>query len=235
LQNNSFQFKQFSVAHDKCAMKVNTDGVLLGAWQSVDEAKNILDIGTGSGVIALMMAQKNSHAQIDAIDIDEGAFEQAKENFKNSLWSNRLNAFHCALQNYVPAKKYDVIISNPPYFVADLKATDHKKNLARHGISLDYQTLVKNTARLLSPGGKGLVAIPAFNLSIFEALARVENLFVAQITEVAATDDKTPYLVLIRLEKTQKKVTRDAIQIQNIHGEFTPRYRALTRDFYLKF
>lgn len=235
MENNYFQFKQFKVAHDKCAMKVNTDGVLLGAWQEVNEAANILDIGTGSGVIALMMAQKNNHAHIDAIDIDHGAFEQAKENFSNSPWRNRLTAIHCALQNYFPSKKYYVIISNPPYFIDDQKAPDPQKNMARHSVTLDYETLLIHIARLLSDRGKALIALPAFNFSKFEALAAVQKLYVVKAAEVTATGGKPPYLVLFQLEKTEIPLLKNLIQIQNGNGEFTEQYKALTREFYLKF
>ncbi len=216
-------------------MKVNTDGVLLGAWQDVSEAENILDIGTGSGVIALMMAQKNNHASIDAIDIDQGAFQQAKENFVNSPWGNRLTAVHSPIQNYFPSKNYDVIISNPPYFIDDQKAPDPQKNIARHGTALDYETLIISIARLLSDKGKALIALPAFNFSIFESLANTQKLCVVSFAEVMATDGKPPYLILIQLEKAEKVLMKSLIRIQNSNGEFTAQYKALTRDFYLKF
>ena len=124
---NVFQFKQFAVAHDKCAMKVNTDGVLLGAWADVSKAKTILDIGTGTGVIALMMAQRNTDALIDAIDIDKPACEQAYENFKQSQWSERMLVFQTSLQEYNPPALYDLIISNPPYFAKLLKSKCNNK------------------------------------------------------------------------------------------------------------
>jgi tRNA1Val (adenine37-N6)-methyltransferase len=230
-----FQFKQFKVAHDKCAMKVNTDGVLLGAWQGVEEAENILDIGTGSGVIALMMAQKNQRALIDAIDIDQDAFEQAKENFANSIWSDRLKAIHCSVQAYFPSNKYDIIISNPPYFIDDQKAPDPQKNIARHGVTLDYETLLTHINRLLTDKGKALVALPVFNLSIFESLANTQKLYLVKVTEVTAASDKPAYLMLVQLEKAKKALLKSSIQIQYSNGEFTEHYKTLTRDFYLKF
>lgn len=235
MRDNSFQFKQFAVAHDKCAMKVNTDGVLLGAWQNVNEATRILDIGTGCGVIALMMAQKNHTANIDAIDIDFDAIEQAKENFSNSPWHNRLTAIHCAAQEFAPGKKYDLIISNPPYFIADFQNPDHKKNVARHGVTLNYEDLVKVFVRLLTVNGKALVAIPVFNFSIFESLANGQNLFVTGYTEVVATAGKPPYLALIQLEKSNQIPFKTVLQIQEANGKFTSAYKDLTKDFYLKF
>jgi tRNA1Val (adenine37-N6)-methyltransferase len=230
-----FGFKQFTVAHDKCAMKVNTDGVLLGAWKDVNEAEKILDIGTGCGVIALMMAQKNDHAKIDAIDIDESAFEQAKENFSKSLWSHRLSAIHCAIQDFFPSKKYDLIISNPPYFVGDYKSANDSKNVARHSVALDYEALIVAIASLLTAKGKALVAIPVFNFLIFESLANAQSLFVVELAEVTAHEGKASYLTLIQLERARNTPVKSSIQIQNRKGEFTAQYKALTADFYLKF
>jgi len=235
MEQQAFRFKQFSVRHDKCAMRVNTDGVLLGAWQNVEGAKGILDIGTGTGVLALMMAQRNDHAIIDAIDIDKGACEQAQENFSNSPWSGRLTSIHSSLQNYKPDKRYDLIISNPPYFIADLQSLNHKKNIARHGVELSYEALIVNVDRLLSDEGRVLVVIPAFNLAAFEALANAQNLFVNKMTEVNATGEKAPYIVLLELARTEKELVKGAIQIQGSGGEFTEEYKMLTKDFYLKF
>ncbi len=232
---NIFRFKQFTVAHDKCAMKVNTDGVLLGAWQDVSEAQNILDIGTGSGVIALMMAQKNKHAIIDAIDIDKGAFDQATQNFKDSVWRDRLSAFHDAVQDFIPGKEYDAIICNPPYFIDDYKNADYKRKIARHSTTLSYETLLLEVNRLLHKEGKALVSLPAFNLSIFESLAKAQNLFVVRVTEVIAASGKEPYLALLQLEKSNKTPVKRTLQIQNSAGEFTREYKELTKDFYLKF
>ena len=149
-------------------MKVNTDGVLLGAWADVNGAKNIIDIGTSTGVIALMMAQKNSEAIIDALDIDEDAYLQAKENFEQSEWAERLNAMHSSLQNYFPDKQYDFIISNPPYFVADFKTENQQKNIAKHSVALSYQELMSGINRLLAPTGKVFLVIPAFNFQLIE-------------------------------------------------------------------
>jgi tRNA1Val (adenine37-N6)-methyltransferase len=230
-----FRFKQFSIVQDRCAMKVNTDGVLLGAWADVDGAKTILDIGTGTGVIALMMAQRNPAAIIDAIDIDADAFAQAGENFLDSLWSERLYAYHISLQNYFPDKKYDLIISNPPYFVDDYKTDNHQRNIAKHSVSLSYKELVSGLNRLLSDHGGAFLVLPAFNLQLFESLALAENLFITKLTEVIAVEGKSPYLVLIRLGREQKGYSQSSIVIQNEEGIFTNEYKGLTKEFYLKF
>lgn len=230
-----FRFKQFSVAQGKCAMRVNTDGVLLGAWADTVSAEKILDIGTGTGVIALMMAQKSTSATIDAIDIDETAYQQAKENFADSPWSQRLQAHHCALQDFAPQHKYDLIISNPPYFIDDFKADDLQKNIARHAIALSYEELINGISRLLSDRGEACIVLPTFNLLFFESLASQKNLFTIKLTEVIAVEGKEPYLVLIKLSQKKIDFSKNAIAIQNSKGEFTDEYKALAKEFYLKF
>jgi tRNA1Val (adenine37-N6)-methyltransferase len=230
-----FRFKQFAVALDRCAMKVNTDGVLLGAWADGDGADRILDIGTGTGIIALMMAQRNAAAIIDAIEIDTDAFEQAGENFLDSIWSSRLYAHHISLQNYSPDGKYDLIISNPPYFIDDYKTDNHQKNIAKHSVSLSYQELILGINRLLSETGSASVVVPIFNLALFESLAQAEKLSVMKLTEVIAVRGKEPYLALIKLSREKKEYLKNTIIIQNKEGAFTDEYKAMTKNFYLKF
>ncbi|MBT6745203.1 MAG: methyltransferase, partial [Flavobacteriales bacterium] len=154
-----FKFKQFSIDQTNSPFKVGTDGVLAGALCPVNAPKNILDIGTGTGLIALMLAQR-CNAKIDAIEINQIAFNQAKHNFKNSPWVNKINVHHCALQNYNPGKKYAVIISNPPYFQSSLKSDVESKNKARHTDSLTPTELVRISAGLLSSTGKLCLIYP---------------------------------------------------------------------------
>jgi tRNA1Val (adenine37-N6)-methyltransferase len=233
--NQPFRFKQFAVAQSKCAMKVNTDGVLLGAWADVSNAKQILDVGTGTGVIALMMVQKNLIANVDAIDIDADAFLQAKENFEQSAWRDRLLAYHVSLQNFHPTIRYDIIITNPPYFVDDTKTGNQRKNVAKHSIELSYADLLVGVSRLLTEDGKFFVVLPAFNLAPFETEAAFHFLFITQLIEVIAVDGKAPYLVLIELQRKGNPYLKDSLTIQNTNGDFTDAYKMLTKDFYLKF
>jgi len=217
-------------------MKVNTDGVLLGAWANANHAATILDIGTGTGVIALMMAQKNSEAFIKAIDIDKDSFLHAQENFSNSPWSNRLEAHFSALQNFNPSQKFDLIISNPPYFRNDLKTTNPQKNIAKHSSALSYEELLSGINRLLSETGKTFLVIPIFNYDIVSIIAMKENLFVSSLMEVIAVADKNPYLVLLQLERHAKQnILNKNITIKDQQGNFTTDYIAMTRDYYLKF
>ncbi len=229
-------------------MKVNTDGVLLGAWAEVSEAKRIFDIGTGTGVIALMLAQKNSQAVIDAIDIDKGAYTQAKENFEQSPWSNRLTAIHTTLQKLAVGfpspsgegargadEVYDIIISNPPYFVDDFKTDNHQKNIAKHSTALTYHELLNGINRLLSAKGKAFLVIPVFNLQLIETIAVGENLYITKLTEVTAVAGKNPYLALVELRREKAEYIKASLVIQDAQGNFTEGYKQLTKDFYLKF
>lgn len=223
------------MVQNKCAMKVNTDGVLLGAWTNAENATSILDIGTGTGVIALMMAQKNSTAIIDAIDIDEDSYLQAQENFRNASRSERLNAYCNALQNFNPSKKYDLIISNPPYFRNDLKTSNAQKNIAKHSAALSYEELLSGINRLLSEDGKAFLVIPSFNYNVLTSIAEKENLFIVNALEVIAVKDKNPYLILVELRRTLQTIIKNSIVIKDTEGNFTPEYIKLTKEFYLKF
>ena len=235
MKSNTFRFKQFDITQDKCAMKINTDGVLLAAWAQVNSAKTILDIGTGTGVLALMMAQKNPAAIIDAIDIDEDAFLQAKENFINSKWSERLRAHHIALQNFTPEQKYDTIISNPPYFIDDLKTDNPQKNIAKHSVALNYAELINGISFLLNKNGCAFIAIPAFNYPLLMNEAEKHNLFVNNKTDVISIAGKAAYLSLIKLSRKEGLLIEETLTISNPDNSFTSEYTALTKDFYLKF
>ncbi|MFN8316943.1 MAG: methyltransferase [Chitinophagales bacterium] len=235
MANTSFQFKQFAVEQAHCAMKVNTDGVLLGAWANASEAARILDIGTGTGVIALMMAQQYSAALIDAIDIDAGAAGQAKANVECSAWNERMRVYHSALQDFKPAYSYDFIISNPPYFVNDLKPADARKTVAKHSVDLSYEELLTHVNRLLSDNGTFALVIPYFNKALFLEKAAGFGLFVSSALRAQAREDKVPYLALLQLERRKGEEHEEGLAIQTLSGEYTAEYKALTQAFYLKF
>lgn len=215
-------------------MKVNTDGILLGAWADVTGAKRMLDIGTGTGAIALMLAQKNTNATIDAIDISEDAHLLAKQNFRNSVWYNRLNSFHTSLQNLSASENYDVIVSNPPYFINDLKTSNPQKNMAKHTGSLSYEELISGINRLLSTNGRAFVVIPAFNFQLLESIAGLQNLFITKITEVVSVTGKAPYVTLLQLERLPKPTFKNLLEIETDKGVFSDEYVKLLKDFYLK-
>ena len=158
-----FQFKQFSIQQDRCAMKIGTDGVLLGAWCPVGHHPfSILDVGAGTGVIALMLAQRSSAEQIDAIEIEEEAYEQCVDNFENSPWGDRLFCFHAGLDEFMdePEDEYDLIVSNPPFYTDDYKSEDAARDLARFVDALPFEDLIEAASLLLSEKGVLAVIIP---------------------------------------------------------------------------
>lgn len=220
-------------------MKVNTDGVLLAAWaisiQNNLQPVDILDIGTGTGVIALMMAQSLPESRIIAIDIDPAACEQASENFDNSDWRNRLQTVNSSVQNFAPSHYYDVIISNPPYFIDDYKSGDEKRDSARHSITLTYKELIENINRLLKPDGVAYLVVPVFNTTIIETIGTQNNLQITAETKVTAVEGKKPYVSLLELKRHGNRREAEPIVIQNKHGNFTEQYKQLTKEFYLKF
>lgn len=233
----SFQFKQFSIDDSNCAMKIGTDGCLLGAWADVTDSKSILDIGTGSGVIALMLAQR-SIAEINAVEIDDDAFNQATINFKNSPWANRLSVSHSSIQEYIKGceKKYDLIVCCPPYFVNSLKTTDKKRRLARHTDSLSFEELLSGTMRLLKTEGKFCTIIPADAVKIFCDIALIEGFFATKITEVFPKEEAPIIRTLLQLQRSRKKCISDSIAILDKEGKsYTSEYKKLTGGFYINF
>ena len=229
-----FRFKQFAVEQDDVAMKVGTDGVLLGAWANCEGAKRILDIGTGTGVIALQMAQRNSQAQIQAVEIDEAAAKRARANFDNSPWAERLEVEQTAVQEFNSAEKFDLIISNPPYFVDSLLPPDAKRSTARHTHDLSFEELDKAVCRLLANDGRFALILPTAE---FEKYLTITHLYLARRCDVypkVGADVKRVMAEFAKLETSDVK--RETITIeQEKRGDYTDEYRTLTKDFYLKF
>lgn len=239
--NLGFQFKQFFVAHDRCAMKVGTDGVLLGAWAEPavsiqPSAFRILDVGTGSGLVALMLAQRFPEAHIDAIDIDEAAVEQAAENFAASPWSDRLHAFHARLQDWQSHSVPSLIVSNPPYFQNSLKNPDKGRELARHTDTLSYEELLYHSARLLSEHGRLAIILPAEAEQEIRTLAAQHSLFTTRVTRVYSKETKPARRVLLQFEKSEYRNTaplEDRLVLEDDKGTRSAAYQEITKDFYL--
>jgi tRNA1Val (adenine37-N6)-methyltransferase len=233
-----FKFKQFSINQDKTAMKVGTDGVLLGAWTPTNHNPfSILDIGTGTGLIALMLAQRTTAEQIDALEIDEDAYEQAVDNFENSPWSDRLFCFHAGLDEFIeePEDEYDLIVSNPPFYSEDYKTENEQRDLARFQDALPFEDLVEAADLLLSENGILAVIIPYKEESRFIALAKDFDLFPTKITRVKGTptsEIKRSLLAFSRHEIID--ILTDELVIETDRHLYTPEYISLTKDFYLK-
>ena len=249
--NLGFQFKQFFVRHDRCAMKVGTDGVLLGCWSGYDAAAagsptiphryhyaRCLDIGTGSGLIALMLAQRFPDALIDAIDIDKAAVEQAAENFAASPWSDRLHAYCAKLQEWsiVNSQLYSLIVSNPPYFQNSLKNPDKGRQTARHTDTLSFSELIHHSTRLLSENGILALILPAEAESEVCELAQAEGLSLTRITRVYSKESKPARRILLAFGKSKSRNTapvEDTLVLEDEKGGRSAAYRELTKDFYL--
>jgi tRNA1Val (adenine37-N6)-methyltransferase len=233
-----FRFKRFSIAQDKCAMKVGTDSVVLGSWTNPGNSKRILDIGTGTGILACMMAQKSS-AIIDAVEIDETSAKQAKENCLASPWADRLNVLHCSIQSYTANTElsYDLIISNPPFFRDALRNPSEVKTLARHTVNLSFEDLLRCAKKLLLPEGFLAIILPINEADFFCDLAKSNGLFLNDVLRVKAkgSDEiEIRRVMKFSFKQIQHSDTTVAIENEERHS-YTEEYKKLTADFYLKF
>ncbi|MDR2806351.1 MAG: methyltransferase [Dysgonamonadaceae bacterium] len=233
MSNTYFQFKQFIVRQDWCAMKVGTDGVLVGAWTDCSGAKTILDVGTGSGLIALMLAQR-SDALIDAIDMDENACRQAGINIEGSPFASRLRVVHQDLLQYFPGKPYDLIVSNPPYFAHSLKSPDLRRTAARHTDTLSLENLLAKSYQLLSPAGRLSLILPAGNFDEVQTIATRVGFYLTRKTAVSAVEHRPPKRVLLEYAKTAAPLTEDDFFIETADRTYSARYVELTKAYYLK-
>ena len=232
-----FKFKKFSINQDNCAMKVGTDAVLLGAWCPIDNnPKTILDIGTGTGILALMLAQRTTAAQIDALDIDENAFEQATENFDNSDYFERIYCFHAGLDEFVdnPEDEYDIIISNPPFYSEDFKSDNSSRNQARFQDAMPFQELIEAADLLLSENGIFTVIIPFKEEQNFIAIANDFELYPIKITRVRGLESTPIIRSLLAFKRFEMPVlVANELIIEIARHQHTEEYIELTKDFYL--
>ena len=235
MANSYFQFKQFTIYHDKCAMKVGTDGVLLGAWANTESCKTILDIGTGTGLIALMLAQR-SNAFIDAIDINEDACLQAIDNIKASPFAERIRTIHTDFTNYsaICVSRYDLIVSNPPYFVNSLKCSNIKRNTARHTDTLSIPALIRNSRMLLSPSGRIALILPFEQLDYLSTIAKENHLYINKRTDIIPIPEASPKRFLVELSESPHSLITEKLVIEEARHQYTEDYISLTKDFYLK-
>ncbi|HBI01686.1 MAG TPA: tRNA (adenine-N(6)-)-methyltransferase [Flavobacterium sp.] len=233
-----FQFKQFSIQQDRCAMKVGTDSVLLGAWCPIENNPfSVLDIGAGTGILSLMIAQRSNAEQIDALEIDEDAYEQCVENFENSPWGERLFCFHAGLDEFVdePEDEYDLIISNPPFYSEDYKTENSQRDLARFQEAMPFEDLIEAADLLLSENGIFAVIIPYKEEEKFIDLCAEVELYPIKVTRVkgtSTTEIKRSLLAFKRYELST--LTADELVIEINRHEYTDDYINLTKDFYLK-
>ena len=223
-------------------MKIGTDGILLGAWAQAEQPQRILDIGTGAGLIALMMAQRFPNAVIDAVEIEPNAAEQAARNFAASPWPERLNLHHQSIQSFAasnePDNAYSLIVSNPPWFFDSLKSNESSRNLARHTDSLSHDELLNSVRLLLHSSGRFAVVLPFGESTSFVHSAQERNLFCRRQCHVRSKPGLSPHRILLEFETepSESPVILQELTIENEqHHDYTDSFRTLTRDFYLRF
>ena len=241
-----FKFKRFEVVNERSAMKVNTDGVLLGALMTIlPTDRTLLDIGTGTGTIALMAAQRLSqcgicHAdrsaenRVDAIDIDEASAEEAEANFRNSPWSEVLHAYHTSLDDFASDRKYDLVFSNPPYFEDSLNAPEERRNNARHtSTGLSYREILDFASQSLTDNGRVAFVLPAETEAALCRHARMNGLHLFRIVRVRTVPRKEPSRIIAEFSRTRIDTPEDTVLTIQNEGKYTEEYLSLMRDFYL--
>lgn len=234
MANSYFQFKKFTIYQDKCAMKVGTDSVLLGVMAPVMSATNILDIGTGTGIIALMLAQRNDTAKITTIEIDDEASKQAKENVAASLWKERINIITGDFKHYQFLQKFDCIVSNPPFYTEDLKCHDPLRNMARHTDSLTFDALLRGVRLLLLDRGLFTVIIPSSQIESFVDTAYVYGLYLFSQITIYSKQQKVSKRSILVFSTAKQSVQHEVLVIHSDDGTYTAEFKALMHDFYLR-
>jgi tRNA1Val (adenine37-N6)-methyltransferase len=235
-----FQFKEFTIHQDKTAMKVGTDGVLLGAWSSVtDFPDSILDIGAGTGVVSLMLAQRSDALNIDAVELDENAYEQTVENFERSSWSDRLYCYHATFQEFASEiaadeETYDLIVSNPPFYTAGFETENSARNKARSTSFLSFEELVEGVVNIISKNGKFVVILPFLEERNFISLAAKNNLFLNRVCRVQGNSLSEIKRTLLEFSLTKTNIKEEHLIIELSRHQYTEAYVNLTKDFYLK-
>jgi len=232
-----FRFRKFEISDNRSTMKVGTDAVLLGAWTDVTNARNALDIGTGCGIIAVMLAQRSPTLQIEGIDIDGDSVEQARENAAATPWHSRLRFIKGPVQGFSPPPggPYDLIVSNPPFFTRSLKSVSDRKNRTRHDLSLGHGTLIGSTVKLLAAGGILSVILPVEAGDNFISGARKKGLNLSRLCRVYPRKGKRSRRIMLELVKdvTIEEPEITFLEIMDEKGEYTEQYRKLTNEFYL--
>jgi tRNA1Val (adenine37-N6)-methyltransferase len=238
MSNDTFEFKKFKIKQDKCAMRVSTDAVLLGAWVIPNGSTSILDIGTGTGVIALMLAQK-SNANIVAIDIDKESTEQAKLNVAESIYNSKVSVLHSSFQELVRTsnQKFNLIVTNPPYFIDSLKNSNDTRTNARHTDSLSFEDLLTGVKKLLDEKGKFCLILPKNEATLFREMAQSKGLYLSKLLRIRTRLEKdSEKRHLMQFEFKESEFSESTLVIEkDSHRNYTQEYKDLTKDYYLHF
>lgn len=236
LKKNGFTFKQFFVAHDRCAMKVGTDGVLLGAWAPVAGATRILDIGSGSGLIALMLAQRSPETvSVDAVELDSAAAQQARENIARSPWASRIRLINQDITTFGQCgePRYPLIVSNPPYYSPDVACATAERTAARSTVTLDHATLLHCAAQLITEEGLFCLVLPENVGQQIIALAEATGWHLRLRVDVAEYAQRAPHRVLLGLSRLAGDLQQQSLTIRDEDADYSAAWRHLTGDFYL--
>ncbi len=231
-----FEFKQFKILQEKSAMRVNTDGVLLGAWASLNGIKTVLDVGTGTGLISLMVAQR-CDAVIIGVEIEKQAADEAIQNVQNSKWGNRITIQHCSFQQFAESTSghFDLIITNPPFFSNGIKNKNPQLSVARHNDQLPFNDLIGGSKKLLSENGILSVIMPSISAPQFIAASQQKALYLKRFTEVKPFPGKEPNRCLMEFGKMQIILNKDQLSVFDESGTaYSKEFRLLAKDFYLK-
>ena len=234
MSNGWFNFKQFRIEQERCSMKVGTDGVLLGAWFPVDAGCSVLDIGTGTGLIAIMAAQRGA-GRVTAVEIDADAAEQARANAANSPWADRIVVQRADIADFIGEYKYDRIVCNPPYFRDSLRCPDPGRNIARHNDSLSYETLAACAARLLADDGLFCLVLPYDAVGTLAKCAVAQGLEMCLRTDVVTAPGKVPKRSLVAFGRHSPTLDAGVLEMSGPDGKEAPEYISLVKDFYLKY
>jgi tRNA1Val (adenine37-N6)-methyltransferase len=238
MPNDTFDFKKFSIKQDKCAMKVGTDAVLLGAWIISNGSRNILDIGTGTGVISLMLAQKSS-ANILAVEIYKQSTEQAKLNVSQSNYFSQIQVENVSIQDLAQKseKKFDLIVTNPPYFIDSYKSIESNRTIARHSDSLPFEELIDSVIKLLDVKGKFCLILPKNEAGIFRKMAEIKGLYLSKLLRIRTKPDKESekrHLMQFEFKETEFSESTLVLE-ENESRNYTQAYKEFTKDYYLNF
>lgn len=233
--NTIFKFKQFEVDQRGCGMKINTDGVLLATLATAENPHRILDIGTGTGVMALMLAQRFEEASVEAVEIDETAAKTAASNFTNSIYKDRLTSHHIDIADFSSAQKFDLIVSNPPYFVNDLKNATHKKGIARHAETNFFEDLMAKVNELLTENGVFWFILPVKQAQMSIEKAAMYNLRPSYLIELHSDKSKPAFRWMVCLAKTENLPQHQHFYIYEEEKIYTKAYKVLLRDFFLDY
>ena len=238
MANPYFQFKQFTVFQDRCAMKVTTDGCLFGAWcaESIRNlnppAQTILDIGSGTGLLSLMVEQKNP-VTIEAVEIDEEAAKQAINNFKDSPWRDKLQVIHTGIQTLDKKNRYDCIISNPPFYENELTSRHERKNLAHHSAQLTFVELLNSIQTHLNREGVFFLLLPFKRIHEMEKTLSKEGFFIHHLVRIQQSSSHPPFRVMIRASTRHQERATSTLSIRTANQQYSPEFTALLKDYYL--